>query len=129
MESLVVTVVVLIFFFFQAEDGIRDKLVTGVQTCALPISRRGAPAQAPPAGSAPSRDAGQPHAAPPAAAAGPPDVVRSGVSRDRDPGPDQADPGGCARLPRAVAGTPGGVLRPAAAPPDLHAAAHGVLRP
>src|SRR5205823_9110878 len=27
----------LIFFFFQAEDGIRDKLVTGVQTCALPI--------------------------------------------------------------------------------------------
>src|SRR6266404_7647699 len=27
-------------FFFQAEDGIRDKLVTGVQTCALPISRR-----------------------------------------------------------------------------------------
>src|SRR2546425_7359066 len=26
------------FFFFQAEDGIRYKLVTGVQTCALPIS-------------------------------------------------------------------------------------------
>src|SRR5258708_31989791 len=25
------------FFFFQAEDGIRDDLVTGVQTCALPI--------------------------------------------------------------------------------------------
>src|SRR5205823_10195983 len=25
------------FFFFQAEDGIRGKLVTGVQTCALPI--------------------------------------------------------------------------------------------
>src|SRR5712672_2072875 len=30
-------VVFLFFFFFQAEDGIRDKLVTGVQTCALPI--------------------------------------------------------------------------------------------
>src|SRR5258708_11635186 len=33
-----------VFFFFQAEDGIRDDLVTGVQTCALPISnlrRRG----------------------------------------------------------------------------------------
>src|SRR5258708_30240045 len=29
-----------IFFFFQAEDGIRDDLVTGVQTCALPISSR-----------------------------------------------------------------------------------------
>src|SRR5207244_9202744 len=27
-------------FFFQAEDGIRDDLVTGVQTCALPISAR-----------------------------------------------------------------------------------------
>src|SRR5229473_7185941 len=30
--------VLLVVFFFQAEDGIRDKLVTGVQTCALPIS-------------------------------------------------------------------------------------------
>src|SRR5258708_31372347 len=28
------------FFFFQAEDGIRDDLVTGVQTCALPICLR-----------------------------------------------------------------------------------------
>src|SRR5256886_15721605 len=28
------------FFFFQAEDGIRDLTVTGVQTCALPISGR-----------------------------------------------------------------------------------------
>src|SRR2546421_3795781 len=27
----------VIFFFFQAEDGIRDLIVTGVQTCALPI--------------------------------------------------------------------------------------------
>src|SRR5438132_13103321 len=27
----------LVFFFFQAEDGIRDHCVTGVQTCALPI--------------------------------------------------------------------------------------------
>src|SRR5690606_41063827 len=31
---------VLFFFFFQAEDGIRDFHVTGVQTCALPISWR-----------------------------------------------------------------------------------------
>ena len=28
------------FFFFQAEDGIRDHCVTGVQTCALPICSR-----------------------------------------------------------------------------------------
>src|SRR5699024_11895811 len=31
----------LICFFFQAEDGIRDRNVTGVQTCALPISGKG----------------------------------------------------------------------------------------
>src|SRR3989442_6685167 len=31
---------IFFFFFFQAEDGIRDADVTGVQTCALPISRR-----------------------------------------------------------------------------------------
>src|SRR5256886_16985397 len=31
----------LFFFFFQAEDGIRDLTVTGVQTCALPISVNG----------------------------------------------------------------------------------------
>src|SRR2546426_5062666 len=30
--------VCVFFFFFQAEDGIRDYKVTGVQTCALPIS-------------------------------------------------------------------------------------------
>src|SRR5688572_28067532 len=38
------------FFFFQAEDGIRDLTVTGVQTCALPIfcptSRAGSPISA-----------------------------------------------------------------------------------
>src|SRR6185312_10139907 len=31
------------FFFFQAEDGIRDLIVTGVQTCALPICGYDAP--------------------------------------------------------------------------------------
>src|SRR5258708_29361221 len=43
----IMTSVFLSFFFFQAEDGIRDDLVTGVQTCALPISasdpKRGLP--------------------------------------------------------------------------------------
>src|SRR5699024_3255496 len=33
----------LYFFFFQAEDGIRDRNVTGVQTCALPISCSASP--------------------------------------------------------------------------------------
>src|SRR5688500_5910545 len=59
-----------LFFFFQAEDGIRDYKVTGVQTCALPISSAPtalAPAaalkdEAPP-GPAPSRPASGPTAA------------------------------------------------------------------
>src|SRR5205823_7674591 len=34
-------------FFFQAEDGIRDKLVTGVQTCALPIYHHGSTRKVP----------------------------------------------------------------------------------
>src|SRR6266540_5686464 len=36
----------LLYFFFQAEDGIRDRDVTGVQTCALPISPRRCSSQA-----------------------------------------------------------------------------------
>src|SRR5205809_2390915 len=35
---LVMLLFFFFFFFFQAEDGIRDVAVTGVQTCALPIS-------------------------------------------------------------------------------------------
>src|SRR5687767_15183704 len=43
ISDFVDTLFILFFvvFFFQAEDGIRDKLVTGVQTCALPISEEG----------------------------------------------------------------------------------------
>src|SRR5258707_7824722 len=37
IRDVVIYVVHLFFFFFQAEDGIRDIGVTGVQTCALPI--------------------------------------------------------------------------------------------
>src|SRR5256886_4224294 len=37
MCSLFDSDIALVFFFFQAEDGIRDLTVTGVQTCALPI--------------------------------------------------------------------------------------------
>ena len=38
ITSVIISVVCnLFFFFFQAEDGIRDRDVTGVQTCALPI--------------------------------------------------------------------------------------------
>src|SRR6266478_9318681 len=48
----------MVFFFFQAEDGIRDLTVTGVQTCALPICCPAAPGNAtlaPPAESRPGR--------------------------------------------------------------------------
>src|SRR5438552_9986471 len=44
-------------FLFQAEDGIRDELVTGVQTCALPLC-----GQSPRAGVCASRDSGTPSA-------------------------------------------------------------------
>src|SRR5256886_10265202 len=45
--ELVESQIFVVFFFFQAEDGIRDLTVTGVQTCALPISyRRGRAAEA-----------------------------------------------------------------------------------
>src|SRR2546422_11661321 len=40
MSRSAVVTIVFWFFFFQAEDGIRDVAVTGVQTCALPISWR-----------------------------------------------------------------------------------------
>src|SRR3712207_8445470 len=35
---ILIIILSILFFFFQAEDGIRDIGVTGVQTCALPIS-------------------------------------------------------------------------------------------
>src|SRR5690625_6280294 len=34
-----ISALILAYFFFQAEDGIRDGHVTGVQTCALPICK------------------------------------------------------------------------------------------
>src|SRR5689334_23556726 len=54
-------------FFFQAEDGIRDGTVTGVQTCALPIL--------PVAGVALAPDPGSPETAETAEPAGPPGPV------------------------------------------------------
>src|SRR5690606_40569043 len=51
-------VIISNFYFFQAEDGIRDFHVTGVQTCALPISRR---REVPAIGRLPRRTAPAPH--------------------------------------------------------------------
>src|SRR3712207_9481900 len=41
LVNVVITVWIDVIFFFQAEDGIRDIGVTGVQTCALPILEEG----------------------------------------------------------------------------------------
>src|SRR6266404_8431197 len=76
------------FFFFQAEDGIRDKLVTGVQTCALPISP------------SPSSSPGQPSAS---------TVAPRGVSEQRSRPSGIPSPSLSLGHPRASTSTPGGV--------------------
>src|SRR2546429_8230712 len=43
MTRVTLAILVISFFFFQEKDGIRDVAVTGVQTCALPISVRMSP--------------------------------------------------------------------------------------
>src|SRR6266496_4500168 len=88
-----------LFFFFQAEDGIRDLYVTGVQTCALPIwpGFGGEGSRAARQVTRPSRRAAAPAAAPsscadrPARAARPP----RGAPPPRSC-PDSGGPGRCA---------------------------------
>src|SRR2546430_9723290 len=106
------------FFFFQAEDGIRDLTVTGVQTCALPISERrrdgsGAPGLAsgprgpPPAGQSPAGHRPVWLSPAPAVASGPP-------RRDQQVGVlVRALPLGVPLLPapRGIAREAGGVYR------------------
>src|SRR5256884_2024390 len=77
------------FFFFQAEDGIRDVAVTGVQTCALPISRALARrmARARRARDAGRRPAGRPRRR---AVDADPDPARRGRARAGNPGPRRA---------------------------------------
>src|SRR2546426_12447355 len=95
----------LFLFFFQAEDGIRDYKVTGVQTCALPISRRRAP---PRSASGPGRGG--------ARRRGPPDVrPTDGAVAGRGEGSDRT---GADDLrvsePPGRAGGPAGVLQSSA---------------
>src|SRR2546425_5144668 len=88
------------FFFFQAEDGIRDKLVTGVQTCALPIFQPDSPSRRRGRGSAAARG---PDAAARADTPAPPDralVLLSGA--DRGPVGPQGNFGYSNRLRGAV---------------------------
>src|SRR5438132_2209726 len=56
MVSMSCVLLFFFVFFFQAEDGIRDHCVTGVQTCALPILCRPGPVPGQERGSQPDRD-------------------------------------------------------------------------
>src|SRR5256885_5003148 len=67
----------LSIFFFQAEDGIRDYKVTGVQTCALPISAAGAAGDA---GQVFSHEAAARSSTPDQQNARPPEEVGTGSS-------------------------------------------------
>src|SRR5215216_1428907 len=93
-------VVLFFFFFFQAEDGIRDDLVTGVQTCALPISRRPGAVQRAArradrrpraAARAPGLDPGPPRRGPVRALAGSPRLHERPQLRARLPPRDRHD--------------------------------------
>src|SRR5947208_8141193 len=115
-----------LFFFFQAEDGIRDDLVTGVQTCALPIcSRQLAGGSGRARGTAPSRTSQPGRMAPPG-------IRRAGhhaagAAPERGARPQR--PSGTARLGRdrrALAVSHGLVARRRV---QLVARAAGALRP
>src|SRR5690349_21978942 len=87
-----------LFFFFQAEDGIRDLYVTGVQTCALPISSaRRASARAAPASRRSTSSRPPPPAGTPSAPPGSSSPTRSSRSEERRVGKG----GGCRSWPDA----------------------------
>src|SRR6266498_4524447 len=88
------------FFFFQAEDGIRDADVTGVQTCALPISLRGA-----------ARPARPPHLARPVL----PDAGRTAARRERARPPPARDLPAPPALVRSELGSAAELAHPGAA--------------
>src|SRR5439155_8088468 len=77
------------FFFFQAEDGIRDGHVTGVQTCALPILTCTRPARAASRGVMSVKSA-PPKRTSPAVTGSRPDSARSSVLLPAPLGPSSA---------------------------------------
>src|SRR3989475_3038136 len=84
-----------LFFFFQAEDGIRDLTVTGVQTCALPICpTHRSRTRAPPLGRAASWPRRRSSPVPPPPRRSPPGATRRGSSHlqrgERDRGAQHA---------------------------------------
>src|SRR5256885_12715587 len=111
------------FFFFQAEDGIRDYKVTGVQTCALPISDLAVPRSDGRAGRG-RRD--------------PPDDARRRARRGTErrarvlahgPIPRDGGLGPAARRPRPTRAPPARPPAPAARPARPGARSGGALAP
>src|SRR5438270_7811235 len=94
------------FFFFQAEDGIRDLTVTGVQTCALPIST--APSSHWTGPAAPSAPVPRARAAPSRSCPSPSPAPRARSGTARSSARPRRSPGGVSRS-RCAAGSP---LRP-----------------
>src|SRR5690606_5904925 len=86
----------LLFFFFQAEDGIRDFHVTGVQTCALPILPSAGAAGRLAAGGVEGADAAPPEGAGPGREAAPPlaDAARAPAGRCERRSPSSMTAGG-----------------------------------
>src|SRR5438874_13283200 len=92
----------LLYFFFQAEDGIRDLYVTGVQTCALPISATVAHSKPGPSGQEPNGSAAEAGAAAmPAPARAPNAPATASPLRAR---PDMSDTLAARRAPVAGSG-------------------------
>src|SRR5260370_7878238 len=102
------------FFFFKAEAGIRDSSVTGVQTCALPISRREASAPARKAPAASTRAAPSP--SPPRRQAG------QTLSGDCPASPPHIALSRCPSVPAPSAATPppARTRRTSTPPPSFH---------
>src|SRR3712207_3753669 len=105
-----------VFFFFQAEDGIRDIGVTGVQTCALPISRVAGAAAAGRRAGAGARPRGHARGAHPAAGARGDRLGVAPLRSGRCPPPGAAGRG--ERRRPAGAGGGRGLRRPAAPAAD-----------
>src|SRR5699024_11739740 len=81
----------LSLFFFQAEDGIRDRNVTGVQTCALPISEAEFDAAAEAPTPAPACDIDETPAAPAPDPETPPAPAADDAEAEPDPEPAPAE--------------------------------------
>src|SRR5207253_4015138 len=105
---------IVFLFFFQAEDGIRDGHVTGVQTCALPICSRLAPV---PGRRAPAARPARPRAGQPQS--------RQREARDAAPAPPRGVGGWPLRRPRRAMTVAGSAPQRRQSPPTTPTRAPG----